>query len=69
MTTVYTVRRIDYRELRRRGLHTGDRGVARSGWAVVSLEGDEERVIDWFADQHVARAVLADLDAEALAHA
>lgn len=59
---MYTTRRILLPELRR--LHMAHPGLADSGWAVVCLDGDEETVIDWFADRHAAVEEAARLNEE-----
>ena len=48
---MYTTRRILLPELRR--LHMAHPDFADSGWAVCHV-GNEEKVIDWFADRQAA---------------
>ncbi len=48
----YRTRSIFLPELRR--LHMAHPDFADSGWAVVSIDGDEEEVVDWYADRYAA---------------
>ena len=53
---IYT-RRIGPAELRR--LHLAHPDFINRGWAVVEINGDDERVIEWFADRFAAEAYAA----------
>ena len=49
---IVKTRRIALPELRR--LQMAHPDFADSGWAICEIEGNEETVVDWYADRHVA---------------
>lgn len=51
---IYTTRPIASAEIARLGLSISDADAAKRGWAVIAIDGDTERVIDWYADRNVA---------------
>lgn len=59
---VYKTRKIELPELRR--LQMAHPDFADSGWAIVEIDGDEEKVIDWYADRHAAVEEVNRLNAE-----
>ena len=59
---IYKTRKIYLPELRK--LQMAHPDFTDEGWAIVELDGDEETVVDWFADHYAAVQDVAERNEE-----
>jgi hypothetical protein len=50
----YITRRIYRQEMQSLDMWSDDENYADEGWALVQLDGDDETVVDWYADRYLA---------------